>query len=138
MDINQEVYFTIHLKDSPGVLARITSELMREEVDMEGIWGFGVGRGTADIIAVPRDVQKFKRVATERDWNITEGTCFRIDDVNRKGALFDILSKLAADGINLHAVDAMAVGDKFACYLWAKEEDNILIGELLGLRTPLI
>ena len=92
--------------------------------------------GNAEIFCVPRDVKHFKEVAKSCAWKITEGCCFRIDGTDRTGALVDLLNRFAAQGINLQGVDAMAVDDKFGCYIWAKEDDVITIAEMLGVRSP--
>lgn len=138
MDIRLEPFFAIDAEDQPGLLARVTATLLEAEVDMEGMWGFGKSAGSAEIIAVPRDVPRFKNVAADAGWKLREGSCFRIDGVDKIGALVDILNRIASEGINLQWVDAMAVGDRFGCYLWGDEKDVITIGQLLGVRSLLV
>ena len=138
METNLVTYFSIIAKDKAGELARVSARLMNAEVDCEGIWGFSIGMGTADILVIPRDVKHFKEVAEEANWNFSESSCFRIRGQDKTGALVDLLDEFAQAGFNLHAVDAMAMGKDFSCYIWAKDQDIVPIAQLLGLRSPLL
>jgi hypothetical protein len=138
MNIRRETYFKIDAEDRPGALAMITATLMEEGVDMSGIWGFGMGDGAAQVMAVPRDIPGFKKVAQKADWTIDEHVCFHLEGEDKPGALVEILHKISAEGLNLNAVDAIGVEGQFGCYIWSDDEDVIPISELLGLRTPLI
>ena len=66
MEIYREVYFSIACKDKAGALATVVAHLMESGVAMSGTWGFGIGQGRARIMAVPRDVERFKRRRAQR------------------------------------------------------------------------
>ena len=136
MEITREKFFSIAEKDKVGALARVTAHLMDSGVEMSGVWGFGVGQGRAQIIAVPTDVERFHEVAADAGWQVTEGVCFRLEGEDKPGALVDILNSLANEGVNLHAVDAMALDGSFGCYIWAEDEDVSAIAQTLGLSSP--
>jgi hypothetical protein len=138
MNIQRETYFAIEAEDKPGTLALITATLMEEGVDMSGVWGFGLGDGSAKVMAVPRSIPAFKKVAKAAGWNINEHICFHLEGDDRPGALVEILHKISSEGLNLNAVDAIGVEGQFGCYIWSNDDDVIPISEILGLRTPLI
>ena len=136
MKITKETFFVISSNNQPGELARINATLMEERVDCSGIWGFPVKGKSAEITVLPSDPAKFIATSTRAQWTVREGVCFHLEGVDATGALVDILRKLADDGINLLAVDAMAVEGKFGCCLWVSDEEREHVSQVLGLSTP--
>jgi hypothetical protein len=136
MQISREIFFSVTVKDKAGALARVTAHLFDSGVDMAGLWGFGVGQGSANIIAVPRDVERFKEVAADAGWRIAEGLCFHLEGEDKPGALVEILNSVANEDVNLHAVDAISLDGHFGCYIWGEDEDIEIIAQVLGLSSP--
>ena len=85
---------------------------------------------------MPRDADSFLKTAQRAEWKFHEGTCFHLEGTDKTGALVDILRQLADDGINLRAVDAMAVEGRFGCCLWVAEHEIEHVSQVLGLSTP--
>jgi ACT domain-containing protein len=54
---------------------------------------------------------------------VKEGSCFHLAGEDRVGALSDTLDRVAQEGINLQAVDAIALKGQYAAYVWAEEKD---------------
>jgi len=133
MKVARVKYFSFPIEDRCGQLAAIMVKLKDENVDMDGLWGFGVGRGRGQIIAVPKDPAAFHAAAKRAGWTIEEGSCFRISGVDRTGALVEPLRKISAAGINLHAVDCVAVDESFASYLWSEPQDVEQLGHILNV-----
>jgi len=131
MDIKRAKYFSISMQDRPGELARFAKQMMEAGVDMAGVWGFAKGQGKAEIIAVPKDPEKFKKAVLATGWTVKEGSCFHLTGEDRVGALSDTLDRVAQEGINLHAVDAMALAGKYAAYVWAEEKDVERLAKIL-------
>ena len=123
MDIERCTYFVIATEDRPGQLARFSKKMSEDEINLAGVWCFGIGRGNAEIIAIPRDAHVFKKAAREAGWTIREGSCFHLSGEDRAGALADTLDRIAQEGINLHAVDAMGFGSSYSAYVWCDEKD---------------
>lgn len=136
MRIRRERYFSIHSQNEPGVLSTITAQLMEANVDCSGIWGFGTGASGAEVIVVPRNGDRFKEVARKIGWESTEGICFHLESEDKTGALVEILNRIAKQGINIKAVDAIVVGQSYGCYLWVPEDDLEDVAQILGLSTP--
>lgn len=123
MDITRATYYLIATEDRPGQLARFSKAMSEHEINLAGVWCFGTGRGNAEIIAIPRDPHAFKKVAREAGWSIREGSCFHLTGEDRAGALADTLDRIAQEGINLHAVDAMGFEERYSAYVWCDEQD---------------
>lgn len=123
MDIERATYFVIATEDRPGQLARFSKQMSEHEINLAGVWSFGTGRGNAEIIAIPRNAHAFKKVAREAGWTMREGSCFHMTGEDRAGALADTLDRIAQEGINLHAVDAMGFGADYSAYVWCDEGD---------------
>jgi hypothetical protein len=131
MDIKRTQYFSVAVEDKPGELARFARKMKAANVNLYGVWGFGIGQGKAQIFAVPQDEGKFKQAAEAGGLSIKEGTCFRLEGQDKVGALLDTLDRVAAEGVNLHAVDALALEGRFAAYIWAQEKDVEKLGKVL-------
>jgi len=123
MDIRRTQYIVISTDDQPGQLARFSKKISEYEINLEAIWCFGTGRGNAEIIAIPWDPNLFKKIAIEAGWTFREGSCFHLSGEDRPGALAETLDRIAQEGINLHAVDAMAIEGKYSAYVWCNEQD---------------
>ncbi|MCI0529270.1 MAG: hypothetical protein L0Y56_17675 [Nitrospira sp.] len=131
MDIQRTQYFSIAVEDKPGELARFARKMKAANVNLSGVWGFGIGQGKAQIFAVPQDEEKFKQAAKAGGLSIKEGTCFRLEGEDKVGALLDTLERVASEGISLHAVDALALEGRFAAYIWAQDKDVEKLGRVL-------
>ncbi len=131
MNIKRVQYFSISTEDKSGELARFAKTMMEANVNMAGVWGFSKGQGRAEIIAVPSDPEPFKKAAQRAGWNAKAGACFHITGEDRVGALSETLDRVAREGINLRAVDAMAVSGQYAAYVWAQEADVERLGKIL-------
>jgi hypothetical protein len=123
MDIARKTYFLISTEDRPGQLARFSKQMSEHEINLHAVWSFGTGRGNAEIIAIPWDVHVFRKAAREAGWTFREGNCFFLSGEDRAGALADTLDRIAQEGINLHAVDAMGFEGRYSAFVWCDEND---------------
>ncbi len=123
MDIARRTYFVISTEDRPGQLARFSKTMSDHEINLTAVWSFGTGRGNAEIVAIPWDPLVFRKVASDAGWFFREGSCFHLTGEDRAGALADTLDRIAQEGINLYAVDAMGLEARYSAYVWCDEED---------------
>jgi len=123
MDIARKTFFVISTEDRAGQLARFSKQMSEHEINLHAVWSFGTGRGNAEIIAIPWDTAIFRNVAREAGWTFREGSCFHLTGEDRAGALADTLDRIAQEGINLHAVDAMGLEARYSAYVWCDEQD---------------
>lgn len=134
MDIERVTYFRMATRDRPGALAEFSRVMLEHQINLAGVWCFGVGRGDADIVAIPRDPHAFKRAARSVSWPIREGDCLHLHGEDRAGALSETLDRIAQEGINLHAVDAMGFGENYSAYVWCDGKDFEPLRKLLKGR----
>ena len=119
--------------DQPGKLASLMQNLKEHNVDLAGLWGFGVGQGRAQIILVPKSAEKFAGVASTLGLEFEEGSCFRVESSDELGVFVELFGKAAEAEINLHAVDALSIDGKVGCYIWCDKECIDSLGGLLGV-----
>ncbi|MBI4057533.1 MAG: hypothetical protein HY399_08320 [Elusimicrobia bacterium] len=126
-------YFIKDAEDKPGALAQFATTLKNAGVNLKGLWAFGMGGGKAQIICVPEDGVKFKNAAQAAGMQVREATCFFLAGEDRAGVLCEMLDKVSAAKINLHAVDAISTGNTYGAYVWAEDKDVEAVGKVLGV-----
>jgi hypothetical protein len=124
--------FVIEAEDKPGVLAQFAKTLRDSGVNLKGLWGFGTQPGKAQIYCVPEDEAKFREACQKAGKTAKEGSCFSVSGEDRPGALCDLLDKVAAAKVNIHALDAISTGGVFGAYLWGEAKDIEALGKALG------
>lgn len=135
MDARKDTYFSIACESKPGEIARINARLMEAGVSLSGIWGFNRLNDTGEVIVIPEDVIAFKAVAKDRNWDVTEGICFRLEGEDSTGALVATLKEIAEKEINIKVFDAITLSGNFGCIIWPEEESTEELEQILGLRS---
>lgn len=124
--------FSIDLPDRPGELARLAARFREADINLIGLWGYGGGPGgRARFFCVPERAEQFRAFIESTELKVTEGTTFYVTGGDTGGALVERLDRIAAAGINLHAIEAMRVDDRFGCFLWAAAGDWRRLAEIL-------
>ena len=130
-DIARVTYFEISGHDQPGETARFAKHLAEHEINLAAVLSFGIGRGNAEIVAIPYDPVAFRKAVKYTGWMIREGSCFHLTGEDRSGALTETLEKIEGEGINLEAVYAMGFEKRYSAYVWCNERDIEKIRKLL-------
>ncbi len=117
--------YSIEVADQPGEGARVLGALAAENADLLAAWGYPLGTtGTAKIEVIPADPAAFRAAAKKAKIKATkECAAFCVVGRNKVGALAGMLEKLAAKGINVHAVQAVAVGGKYGALIEVAAKD---------------
>ncbi|MBI3940089.1 MAG: hypothetical protein HY315_04595 [Acidobacteria bacterium] len=123
-------YFMADLDDKPGVLLKILQSLKAKNISLAGLWGFGTHGGKATLFVIARNPDKLRK-AWSAGLLAQEGTGFFVTGADRTGALIATLKALAEKGVNIHAIDAVAVGGRFGSFIWVKAEDVERAGQAL-------
>lgn len=123
MDVTRSTYYAILTYDRPGELARFAKKMSEENIHLDGVWGFGIGHGNAEIMAIPRDPDAFKKAIQNAGWAVREGSCFHLTGEDRAGALAETLDRISQEGINLHAVDGMGFEGRYSAYVWCDDSE---------------
>ncbi len=124
--------FLTQLEDKPGALLKIMKELQKKDAALTGLWGFSTGDGKGQLYSVGKDTDLVRSALKAAGSTAEEQTAFYVEGEDRTGALVAVLEALAGKGINIEAIDAVAVGGKFGSYVWVKEEDVEKAAKALG------
>jgi hypothetical protein len=129
-------YFSIEVPDKPGEAFRVLSTLVSAGINLLACTAFPRGRH-AQIDVVPDDVRRFNAAAKKAKLPFKpRKTGFLIQGEDRPGALAGHLEKLAAQGINVTAIDGVTAGKgRFGAILWVSPQDVARAGRLLKAGT---
>jgi hypothetical protein len=131
LDISRVTCFEISGHDQPGETARFAKHMAEHEINLAAVLSFGIGRGNAEIVAIPHDPPLFRKAVKYTGWIVREGSCFHLTGEDRAGALAETLEKIAQEGINLQAVYAIGLGKQYSAYFWCNEQDIEKIRKIL-------
>ena len=123
--------FSISLPDRPGELARVAAMMREADVNLVGLWGYGVGQGRAKFYCVPEVGDQFRNFARSAGLVVEEGQTLYISGPDRPGSLTDYLNKIASAGINLHAIEAVRLDGEFGGFIWADAPGREALARLL-------
>ena len=125
-------YFKAQVQDNAGEGARILSALRREGINLLVFAGFPRGR-KAQLDFIPENGAAFRRAAKKAGLAVTKKTAFLVQGQDRPGAIAGIVSKLAEEGINITALDAVASGGgRYGAILWVKPAQVRKAAKALG------
>lgn len=114
-------YFVTEVPDKPGEAASILATLAVEGVNLLAFTGFPQGR-KSQLDFIPEDAAAFKKAAAAIRLRLRgRKTGFLVQGDDKKGAVADILTKLAIAKINVTAIDAVCAGQRrYGAILWVK------------------
>ncbi|MEE9131303.1 MAG: hypothetical protein V3T84_14890 [Phycisphaerales bacterium] len=123
--------FSINMPDEPGELSRLTAMLREAGINLVALWGYGPGTGEARFYCVPEQAEQFRSFVNTAGFQVQEGKTLYLSGADEGGALVETLQKIAAAGINLQAIEAVAIRGEFGCFLWADEQNWDALANLL-------
>ena len=132
MGVRRVKCFSVSVEHKAGVMSEIAKKLKEHDVDLTALWGFGMGPDRAEIICQPTNGDLFKKAAESAGWTVREGTAFEITGEDRVGALVEMLDNVASKGVNIEAINAVAVGGQFGGCIWAPKGEEEKLGKILG------
>jgi prephenate dehydratase len=115
--------FAFALPNRPGELARLTAALRIAGINLVGMWGYAEGEAEPRVSCVPESPEQFRRFCDLHDITCEEGRTLYMIGEDRPGALNESLKKIADAKINVEAIECVAAGNRFGCFLWAAEGD---------------
>jgi len=133
--IRKVAYFAIDVPNKPGEGARILEALADAGVNLLAFSGFPNGR-KSQLDIIPEEVNIFKK-ATKLTKIRTrpQKIGFLVQGSDRKGAVANLLKKLADNKINVTAIDAVSAGaGRYAAILWVKPKDINKAAKALGAK----
>ncbi len=115
--------FTVTIENRPGAVAGIAKTLGNAKVNILAL--LGTAQGTSGMVElVVEDARRAKKALDEAGLTYQETTAEEYELPNKPGALAQRLDKLAAKGVNLNSICAMASkGGKKAVLVYTVEAE---------------
>jgi hypothetical protein len=132
--VRQIDYFYIDVPNKVGEGAKILQALKNAGVNLLAFSGFPSGR-RAQLDFFPADAASFKRVAKANRWKLVgPKRGFLVHGDDRLGAVADLLGKLAGAKIDVIAIDAVSVDERYGALCWVASRDVKKAAKLLEAR----
>jgi hypothetical protein len=121
--VRQVDYFYMEVANKIGEGAKVLQALREAAVNLVAFSGFPAGR-RAQLDFFPADPAAFKAVAKANRWKLVgPKRGFLIQGDDRVGAVADLIGKLAAANINVIAIDAVSVDERYGALCWVAPRD---------------
>ena len=127
-------HYSIDIEDKVGEGFRVLETVRDGGVNLIGFWGYPMEPGRARLEMVPESGAALKKAIKKAALTCSDKqTAFHITGRDRPGAVAAVLAKLAAAGINVHAVQAACAGpSRFGALIYVKPEDVRNAAKALG------
>jgi hypothetical protein len=130
--VRQVEYFYIEVPNKVGEGAKVLQALKEGGVNLLAFSGFPSGR-RAQLDFFPADPAGFRQLARARKWKVVgPKRGFLVQGDDRVGVISDLLDKLAGANINVIAIDAVAVDQRYGALCWVAPRDVKKAATLLG------
>jgi hypothetical protein len=131
--VRQVDYFYIEVPNKVGEGARVLRALKEADVNLLAFSGFPAGR-RAQLDFFPADAAAFKQVAKANRWKLVgPKRGFLVEGDDRIGAVADLVGKLADAKIDVIAIDAVSVVERYGALCWVAPRDVKKAAALLGV-----
>jgi hypothetical protein len=130
--VRQVDYFYMEVPNKVGEGSKILKALRDAGVNLIAFSGFPSGRRT-QLDFFPEDAGAFKSAVKANRWKVVgpkRGLLVEGDD--RLGVAAELIGKLADGKINVVALDAIRVGERFGALCWLESRDVKKAAKLLG------
>ena len=126
MAVRKVSYVKLSVPSRAGQGAAVLGALADAGVSLLAFTGFPERGGRSQIDLVARDLGSLRRVARRAGWRLAgPKRAFLVQGRDRVGAVHRHLKRLAAAGVNVTAVDAVAAGGgRFGMILWVRPGDH--------------
>ena len=133
--IRKADYFSMQVPNRPGEGARLLGALRDAGVNLTAFTGFPSGRG-AQVDFVPDSTAKFRSAARKLGLKVgAPKTVFIAQGDDRVGAIAGICEKIAAAGVNMTAMDAIANGrGRYAAIFWVPPRSVAKVAKALRAK----
>ena len=131
--VRQVDYFYIEVLNRVGEGAKILRALKDAGVNLVAFSGFPSGR-KAQLDFFPADASTFRQVAKANRWKIVgPKRGFLVQGDDRIGAVADLVGKLADAKIDVIAIDAVAVDERYGALCWVAPRSLKKAASILGV-----
>ncbi len=126
-------YFVTSINDEPGALLKIMKDLKNKSIGLSGLWGFGTEENKAQFFVIAKDSVLLRKFWNDIGLISEEGSGFFVRGEDRTGALIESLEKLVRVGINIRAIDALAIDGLYGSFIWVGPNDVEKAARALGV-----
>jgi hypothetical protein len=130
--VRRVVELRITVADRPGALAEFLRALREAGAGLLALAAWATD-GQAVFAGVPENLTQVRQLALQGSLALQERPALYVEGDNETGALVPITDKLAAAGVDLAAVFAVAAGERYAAILIPKEPYYEAACQALGL-----
>jgi len=117
--------YSVTVSNKPGKGEHVLTSFKQAGVNFVAIWGYPVSKNKARIDLVAEDPALLKKAARQLKIELgKKQAAFHIAGEDHPGAVAEVLAKLAAKDINVHAVQALCAGNgRFGALIQVDEDD---------------
>ena len=131
--VRQIDYFYIEVSNRVGEGAKVLRAVKDAGVNLVAFSGFPSGR-KAQLDFFPADSAAFKQLAKANRWKVVgPKRGFLVQGDDRIGAVADLVGKLADAKIDVIAIDAVAVDERYGALCWVAPRSLKKAGAILGV-----
>lgn len=117
------VNFAVRLPNRAGELARFTEQLQDAGINLIGLWGYAPGQDDPWMSCVPEAPEAFRDFVLSSGLEFEEGKALYLGDADKPGVLVDTLKRIAEADLNIDAIESVASGGRFGCFIWTDEHN---------------
>jgi len=130
--VRQVDYFYIEVPNKVGEGAKILRALKDAGVNLLAFSGFPSGR-RAQLDFFPADAAAFKQTAKANRWKVVgPKRGFLVQGDDRVGAVADLIGKLADAKVDVIAIDAVSIDDRYGALCWVAARSIKKAASILG------
>jgi hypothetical protein len=131
--VRQIDYFYIEVSNRVGEGAKVLRAVKDAGVNLMAFSGFPSGR-KAQLDFFPADSAAFKQLAKANRWKVVgPKSGFLVQGDDRIGAVADLVGKLADAKIDVIAIDAVAVDERYGALCWVAPRSLKKAAAILGV-----
>jgi hypothetical protein len=134
-EIKRIDYYYTSIADKPGEGARILAALHDAGVDLIGVSAFPHGARRSQLDLIPTDSAALAKAARAAGLKLsTRKSGFLIQGEDRRGAVAEVVKRLAGANINVTSVQVFCAGSgRYGGMLWVKAPDLRKAAKVLGI-----
>ena len=135
INIRQIDYYYLSVPDKPGEGARILAALKEAGVNLLGVSAFPHGARRSQLDLIPEDSAALTKAAKAAKLKLsTKKSGFLIQGEDRRGAVADVVKRLAEADVNVTSVQVFCAGaSRYGGMLWVKAPDRRKAAKALGV-----
>jgi len=130
----QVTFLKTAIDDKPGAMLGVAQLLKGRKLSLTGMWGYATREGRADLFLIAKNPEKLRAALSAEGMPLEQGTAFFLKGTDTAGALVKTMDALAGAGVNVIAMNAVAVSGKFGSFIWVADADVAKTAAALGRK----